>query len=67
MYIHYAIYLLKQEFHYKCEGTTAERVLKEYPHETHYICKKHNEQKQLEVAIETSANNYNNKKKKEQQ
>ena len=22
-------------FHYKCEGTTKERVLKEYPHETH--------------------------------
>ena len=38
-------------FHYKCEGTTEERVLKEYPHETHYICKKDNEQKQLEVAI----------------
>ena len=27
-------------FHYKCEGTTQERVLKEYPHETHYIFKK---------------------------
>ena len=38
-------------FHYKCEGTTEERVLKEYPHETHYICKKDKEQKQLEVAI----------------
>ena len=38
-------------FHYKCEGTTKERVLKEYPHETHCICKKDNEQKQLEVAI----------------
>ena len=38
-------------FHYKCEATTEERVLKEYPHETHYICKKDNEQKQLEVAI----------------
>ena len=38
-------------FHYKCEGTTEERVLKEYPHETHYIYKKDNEQKHLEVAI----------------
>ena len=37
-------------FHYKCEGTTEERVLKEYPHETHYICKKDKEQKELEVA-----------------
>ena len=27
-------------FHYKCEGTTEERVLKEYPHETHSIFKK---------------------------
>ena len=26
-------------------------MLKEYPHETHYICKKEKEQKQLEVAI----------------
>ena len=26
-------------------------MLKEYPHETHYICKKDKEQKQLEVAI----------------
>ena len=38
-------------FHYKCEGTTKERVLKEYPHETHYICKNDKKQKQLEVAI----------------
>ena len=38
-------------FHYKCEGTTEEKVLKKYAHETHYICKKDNEQKQLEVAI----------------
>ena len=22
-------------FHYKCEGTTVERVVKEYPHETY--------------------------------
>ena len=27
-------------FHYKCEGIIEERVVKEYPHETHYICKK---------------------------
>ena len=38
-------------FRYKCEKTTEERVLKEYPHETHYIRKKDKEQKQLEVAI----------------
>ena len=38
-------------FHYKCEGTIEERVLKEFPHETHYICKKGKERKQLEVAI----------------
>ena len=38
-------------FHYKCEGSTEERVLKEYPQEIHYICKKVKEQKQLEVAI----------------
>ena len=38
-------------FHYKCEATTEERVLKEYPHETHYICKKNKEQNQLEVAM----------------
>ena len=38
-------------FHYKCEGTTEERVIKEYPQETHYICKKDKEQKQLEVGI----------------
>ena len=38
-------------FRYKCEGTTEERVLKEYPQEIHYICKKEKEQKQLEVAI----------------
>ena len=28
-----------------------ERVLKEYPHETHHICKNDQEQKHLEVAI----------------
>ena len=38
-------------FHHKCEGSTEERVLKEYPQEIHYICKKVKEQKQLEVAI----------------
>ena len=38
-------------FHYKCDGTTEERVIKEYPQETHYICKKDKEQKQLEVGI----------------
>ena len=27
-------------FHYKCERTTKERVFKEYPQETHHICKK---------------------------
>ena len=43
--------ICSRSFHYKCEGTTEERVLKEYPHETHCICKKENEQKQLEVAI----------------
>ena len=37
--------------HYKFEGTSEERVLKEYPHETYYICKKEKEQKQLEAAI----------------
>ena len=40
-------------FHYKCEGTKEERVLKAYPHETHYTCKnskESKEQKQLEVA-----------------
>ena len=36
-------------FHYKSEGITEERVLKEYPHETQYICIKDKEQKQLEV------------------
>ena len=36
-------------FHYKCEGTTEEIVLKEYLHETYYISKK--DKKQLEVAI----------------
>ena len=36
-------------FHYKSEGTIEERVLKEYPHETQYICIKDKEQKQLEV------------------
>ena len=39
------------DIHYKCEGTTIERVVKKYPHETHYICKKYREQKQLAVAI----------------
>ena len=38
-------------FYYKCERTTEERLRKEYPHETYYICKKDKEQKQLEVAI----------------
>ena len=38
-------------FHYKCEGTTEERVLIQKPHEMHYICKKGKVQKQLEVAI----------------
>ena len=38
-------------FYYKCERTTEERLLKEYPHETYYICKKNKEQKQLAVAI----------------
>ena len=38
-------------FHYKSEGTTEERVLKESPRETQYICIKDKEQKQLEVAI----------------
>ena len=43
-------------FHVKCDHflichQRKARVLKEYPHETHYICKKDNEQKQLEVAI----------------
>ena len=32
-------------FHYKCEGTTEERVLEEYPQKIHYICKKDKEQK----------------------
>ena len=41
---------MQQMVHCKCEGTTEERVLKEYPHETH-ICKEDKEQKQLEVAI----------------
>ena len=27
-------------FHYRCEGNREERVLEEYPHKTHYICKK---------------------------
>ena len=38
-------------FHYKCEGITEEILLKEYPQETHYICKKDKKPKQLEVAI----------------
>ena len=40
-------------FHYKCEGTTEERVLKEYPHETHYICKKDNEQRPQKTTTTT--------------
>ena len=38
-------------FHFKSEITTEARLVKEYPHETHYICKKDKEQKQLEVEI----------------
>ena len=38
-------------FHNRREGITEERVLKEYLQETHYICKKGEEQKQLELAI----------------
>ena len=38
-------------FHFKSEITTEERLVKECPHETHYICKKNKEQKQLEVEI----------------
>ena len=37
--------------HYKFEGITEETVVKEYPHETYYICKNDKEQRQLEVAI----------------
>ena len=48
-------------FHYRCEGNREERVLEEYPHKTHYICKKDKEQKQLEIS-----ENSNKKKKKEQ-
>ena len=40
-------------FHYKCEGTTEERVLKEYPHETHYISKKDNEQRPQKTTTTT--------------
>ena len=43
--------MCSQWFRYKCEAATEERVLKEYPHETHYICKKNKEQNQLELAI----------------
>ena len=43
--------ICSRSFHYKCEGTTEERVHKEYPHETHCICKKDKEQKELKVAI----------------
>ena len=38
-------------FRNRREGITEERVLKEYLQETHYICKKGEEQKQLELAI----------------
>ena len=49
-------------FNYKCDGTTEERVLKEYPHGTHYICKKDKEQKQLEVAIRATRRRRKRKK-----
>ena len=48
-------------FHYKSEGTIEERVLKEYPHETQYICIKDKEQKQLEVGRRKKKNRSRNK------
>ena len=27
-------------FHFKCEGTTKEKVMREYPEEMQHICKK---------------------------
>ena len=53
-------------FHHKCEGSTEERVLKEYPQEIHYICKKVKEQKQLEVAIRELRKQLQEKRKNEQ-
>ena len=53
-------------FHYKCEGTTEERVLKEYPHETHYICKKDKEQKQLKVAMRDLRNQLQEEEEEEE-
>ena len=49
-------------FHFKSEITTEERLVKECPHETHYICKKTKNRSNQKQKLESLENNYKKKK-----